>query len=105
MKKLFRRSSGNGKIILLRRRHLAVPAALLCICALCLVANLPAYVSAAATTRQLPIYCVEREQKVCALSFDAAWGDARVRALGEKGFLRDRFKNWAGGLVFFAFFC
>lgn len=105
MKKLFRKSSGNGRVILLRRRHLAVPAALLCICALCLVANLPAYVSAAATTRQLPIYCVEREQKVCALSFDAAWGDARVRALGEKGFLLQHFKNWAGGLVFFAFFC
>ena len=41
--------------------------------------NYPASVSAAATTRQLPIYSVERSQKVCAISFDAAWGDAKVR--------------------------
>ena len=43
------------------------------------VVNYPASVSAAATTRQLPIYSVERSQKVCAISFDAAWGDAKVR--------------------------
>ena len=76
MKKLFRKAHRPSRVILLRRRPLAIPAALVCVCALCLLANLPAYVSAAATTRQLPIYCVEREQKVCALSFDAAWGDA-----------------------------
>lgn len=85
MKHFQRKPRTGGQVILLRRRHLAIPAALLSICALCLLANLPAYVTAAATTRQLPIYCVEREQKVCALSFDAAWGDARMRTLGEKG--------------------
>ena len=26
------------------------------------------------TTRLLPIYCVEREEKVCAITFDCAWG-------------------------------
>ena len=31
-------------------------------------------VSASAAARQLPIYCVQRDQKVCAISFDAAWG-------------------------------
>ena len=36
--------------------------------------NYPAAASAAATTRQLPIYCVQRDQKVCSISFDAAWG-------------------------------
>ena len=34
----------------------------------------PAAVSASAATRQLPIYCVQRDQKVCSISFDAAWG-------------------------------
>ena len=28
----------------------------------------------AAAARQLPIYCVQRDQKVCSISFDAAWG-------------------------------
>ena len=41
--------------------------------------NYPAAVSTAATTRQLPIYSVERAQKVCAISFDAAWGEGKVR--------------------------
>ena len=52
------------KILLLRRWYMVGGAALL---------------AAAATTRQLPIYSVERSQKVCAISFDAAWGDAKVR--------------------------
>ena len=83
MKRLFRSTPKKGRVILLRRRHLAIPAALLSICALCLLANLPAYVSAAATTRQLPIYCVEREQKICSLSFDAAWGNEDTQTLIE----------------------
>ena len=34
----------------------------------------PLVVGAAATARQLPIYNVQRDQKLCSLSFDAAWG-------------------------------
>ena len=34
----------------------------------------PSSVSAAATQRQLPVYSVQRDQKMCAISFDAAWG-------------------------------
>ena len=41
--------------------------------------NLPAAVGAATTNRQLPIYCVQRDQKMVSLSFDAAWGDAILR--------------------------
>ena len=52
------------KILLLRRWYMVGGAALL---------------AAAATTRQLPIYSVERSQKVCAISFDAAWGEEKVR--------------------------
>ena len=50
-----------------------------CVCALCLLTNLPAYVTASAAQRQLPIYCVQRDYKVCSLSFDAAWGDVKER--------------------------
>lgn len=37
--------------------------------------------SAYATDRQLPVYCVETAQKVCAISFDAAWGDVLTKDL------------------------
>ena len=40
---------------------------------------LPAAVGAATTNRQLPIYCVQRDQKLVSISFDAAWGDAILR--------------------------
>ena len=56
-------------------------AALLAAAAIFYVVNYPASVSAAAAARQLPIYSVERSQKVCSISFDAAWGDAKVRQL------------------------
>lgn len=39
------------------------------------VAGNPPAVGAAATQRQLPIYCVQKDYKVASLSFDAAWGD------------------------------
>ncbi len=35
----------------------------------------PAIVGAAATARELPIYCVDRDNKCVSLTFDAAWGN------------------------------
>ncbi len=47
-----------------------------CVLALILwVINNPAIVGAAATSRKLPIYCVQRDNKSASLSFDAAWGN------------------------------
>ena len=43
--------------------------------------NNPAIIGASATTRQLPVYCVERSDKVVALSFDAAWGNEDTQML------------------------
>ena len=43
--------------------------------------TLPSYVSASTTERQLPIYCVQRDYKTCALSFDAAWGNEDTQTL------------------------
>lgn len=43
--------------------------------------NSPAIIGASAATRQLPIYCVERSDKVVALSFDAAWGNEDTQRL------------------------
>lgn len=41
--------------------------------------NSPPTVAASVDTRQLPIYCVDRDDNVISISFDAAWGDVRVR--------------------------
>ena len=69
------------KIFLLRRWYVMGGAALLAAAAIFYVVNYPVSVSAAAAARPLPIYSVERSQKVCSISFDAAWGDAKVRQL------------------------
>ena len=37
----------------------------------------------AATARQLPIYCVQRDQKLVSISFDAAWGNEDTGQLIE----------------------
>ena len=47
--------------------------------ALALLSMVPKAVMTAATQRNLPIYCVQMDSKVCLLSFDAAWGNAKVR--------------------------
>ena len=39
----------------------------------------PAIVGVAASQRKLPIYSAQRDDKAVAISFDAAWGDVRVR--------------------------
>ncbi len=41
----------------------------------------PAVVGVAATKRQLPIYCVQKDEKVASLSFDAAWGNEDTQHL------------------------
>lgn len=43
--------------------------------------NNPAIVGASATKRQLPVYCVQREDKVMSISFDAAWGNEDTQTL------------------------
>ena len=36
---------------------------------------------ASAAARQLPIYCVQRDQKLVSISFDAAWGNEDTQQL------------------------
>lgn len=38
-------------------------------------------VFASAAKRDLPIYCVQREEKVCSLTFDAAWDNGPMRKM------------------------
>ena len=41
----------------------------------------PAIVGAAVSRRQLPVYCVQKQEKVAALSFDAGWGNEDTQQL------------------------
>ena len=50
--------------------------------------NSPAIVGASATQRLLPIYSVQREDKIVAISFDAAWGNEDTQTLID--ILRER---------------
>lgn len=52
----------------------------LVICVACVSAR---SIPTAATLRELPIYCVQKETPICALSFDAAWGNEDTQQLIE----------------------
>ena len=67
------------RVFLLHRRLLAVLCTLAVAAGIFYVTLYPASQAAAASTRQLPIYSVERKEKLCSISFDAAWGDGKVR--------------------------
>ena len=71
-----RRSGENVRMwfLVLRRRWLTLAAAGMAAIAIFAAVNYPAAVSVSAAARQLPIYCVQRDQKMCSISFDAAWG-------------------------------
>ena len=74
------------RIWCIRGKHLALAGCLLAAAVMFTVVNHPAIVGAAAATRELPIYCVQRDQKMAALSFDAAWGDGIMRSLSPNPF-------------------
>ena len=61
------------------KKALTAAPCLVAAAAMLTLVNHPAVVGVSAATRQLPIYCVQQDYKVCALSFDAAWADVRQR--------------------------
>lgn len=69
------------KIFFLKHKYVSALAGVALSAAVFLVATMPTAVSASSTERQLPIYCVNRDQKMCSISFDAAWGDASTQSL------------------------
>ena len=69
------------KVIYLRRKVLAAGACALAAVMMFWVVNHPAVVGASASTRQLPIYCVQKDYKVLSISFDAAWGNEDTQQL------------------------
>ena len=72
----------NLHVLLVRYRRVLSGAGMLILIALIFWAvNSPAIVGASATQRQLPVYSVQRSDKVLALSFDAAWGNEDTQTL------------------------
>lgn len=69
------------KFFLFNRKRLTAAVCLLLAMGMIWTVNHPALVGAAAATRQLPIYCVQRDQKEVAISFDAAWGNEDTQQL------------------------
>ena len=68
----------------LPRRHGAVLQALMMLAAVGLIfwaVNTPAVVGVSAAKRELPVYCVQQDEKIVALSFDAAWGNEDTQTL------------------------
>ncbi|MBP3520665.1 MAG: hypothetical protein J6J87_04895 [Oscillospiraceae bacterium] len=74
----------NIKMFLLKKKTLTVLACLLAAGGMLWAVNSPLVIGASATTRQLPIYCVQRDQKTISISFDAAWGDVILRQRSTK---------------------
>ena len=66
---------------LIRKRTLAVLGCVAAAAVMLFVVGNPKVVGAAATTRQLPIYCVQKDYKVLSISFDAAWGNEDTQQL------------------------
>ena len=69
------------KVFYLRRKVIAGAAFALAAVMMFWVVNHPAVVGASASTRQLPIYCVQKDYKVLSISFDAAWGNEDTQQL------------------------
>ncbi len=69
------------KILFLKKKWWSAAVCLCLAAAMFYVVNYPAAIDAAAAKRQLPIYCVQRDQKMISISFDAAWGNEDTQQL------------------------
>ncbi len=69
------------KIVFVRRPGRTLLAAVLLAAALFAVLSHPAVVGVSGEARELPIYCVQRDDRTVALTFDAAWGNEDTRQL------------------------
>ena len=65
-------------------RHRGILSALSLVAAVVLIfwmVNTPTVVGVSASKRALPVYCVQQEEKLVSLSFDAAWGNEDTQLL------------------------
>lgn len=72
------------KVLILTRKRLLILLSCVLIAAICVgVASYSAdkVVATMSETREIPIYYVDTQEKVCAISFDAAWGNEQTKEL------------------------
>jgi polysaccharide deacetylase family sporulation protein PdaB len=72
------------KVLILRKKTLIAGAVAVCFAIVFIIALarlIPTAVDAATHARKIPIYCVDKSEKVVSLSFDAAWGNEDTQAL------------------------
>ena len=72
------------RYLILTSKKLAIAFSCILISALALVvvtSTADKIVTTANEKREIPIYCVDTQEKVCALSFDAAWGNEQTTQL------------------------
>lgn len=70
-----------GKTIKRHRKVVSCVALLLVAAGIFWLVSSPAVVGVSASTRKLPIYSVQKEEKIVSLSFDAAWGNEDTQQL------------------------
>ncbi|MDR2357893.1 MAG: polysaccharide deacetylase family protein [Oscillospiraceae bacterium] len=66
-----------------RRGAWAAAGCALAVAAIFAAVNSPSFIGVSATRRELPIYCVKRDNKAVSLTFDAAWGNEDTERLIE----------------------
>ncbi len=71
----------TGRVIILKRSVLSILAGTLVLCMMFYIIGGAPFAGAEAATRELPIYCVQRDNKQVALTFDAAWGNEDTQLL------------------------
>lgn len=69
------------RLVFIRKKLLGVLGCLGAVALMFFAVGNPAVVGVSATTRQLPIYCVQKDYKVLSISFDAAWGNEDTQQL------------------------
>ena len=74
-------SGGKARIFLVRRWYVTLLVLVLCVAGIYTVFGNEKIVGAAAAKRELPIYCVQRDDKAASLTFDAAWGNEDTQML------------------------
>ena len=74
-------SRKTTRILLMKKKWWSAAACFGLAAVIFYVVNYPAAVGVSASTRQLPIYCVQRDQKMVSISFDAAWGNEDTQQL------------------------
>ncbi|MCQ4023101.1 MULTISPECIES: polysaccharide deacetylase family protein [unclassified Ruminococcus] len=72
------------KLLILTRKKLIVMACCVIMAVITLFVSLGSYgraIEASTTERKIPIYNVDKTEKVCSISFDAAWGNEQTQSL------------------------